>query len=127
MHAASEAILAVRDAVPSAGDVLRRSVADDDGRSPGKYRPAVVSSRNRYAPNYVYIDKPPGPVGSAWWLASIALIVDQPVGMLLGERTLGLGWYSPLLGIASWLLYSLWRVENTHIWHSELAHAILAR
>jgi hypothetical protein len=93
----------------------------------GRYRPAVVSARNRYAPNYVYIDKPPGLVGSAWWLASIALIVDQPVGILFGERTLGLGWYAPLLGIASWVLYSLWRVETTHIWHSDLAHAILGR
>jgi hypothetical protein len=86
-----------------------------------------LSNRSRYAPNYVYIDKPPGLLGSVWWLASIALIVDQPVGMLFGERTLGLGWYSPLLGVASWLLYSLWRVANTHIWHSELAQAILAR
>jgi hypothetical protein len=87
----------------------------------------AVSSRDRYAPNYVYLDKPPGLVGSASWLASIALIIDQPVGMLVGEPTLGLGWYSPLLGIAAWLLYSLWRVESTHIWHSDLAHAILAR
>ena len=86
-----------------------------------------MSSRKGYAPNYVYIDKRPGLVGSAWWLASIALIVDEPVGMLVGEPTLGLGWYSPLLGISSWLLYSLWRVETTHIWQSELAPAILAR
>ncbi|MGG7377436.1 hypothetical protein ACQ7B2_01090, partial [Escherichia coli] len=54
-------------------------------------------------------------------------IVDLPVGLLFGERTLGIGWYEPLLGIAGWLLYSLWRVEDTHIWHSELAHALLAR
>jgi hypothetical protein len=78
-----------------------------------------MSNRGRYAPNYVYIDKPPGLLGSAWWLAS--------VGLLFGERTLGLGWYEPLLGIAGWLLYSLWRVEDTHVWHSELAHALLAR
>jgi hypothetical protein len=43
------------------------------------YCPAVVSSRNRYAPNYVYIDKPPGLAGSAWWLASIALTASQIV------------------------------------------------
>ena len=47
--------------------------------------------------------------------------------MLLGERTLGIGWYEPLLGIASWLLYSLWRVADTHIWHSELVHTLLGR
>jgi hypothetical protein len=86
-----------------------------------------MSSRGRYATNYVYIDKPPGLLGSAWWLASVGLIVDLPVGLLFGERTLGIGWYEPLLGIAGWLLYSLWRVEDTHIWHSELAHALLAR
>jgi hypothetical protein len=86
-----------------------------------------MSSRGRYAPNYVYIDKRPGVIGSAWWLASVALILDLPVALLFGERTLGIGWYEPLLGIASWLLYSLWRVRDTHIWHSELAHAILSK
>jgi hypothetical protein len=84
-----------------------------------------MSSRGRYAPNYVYIDKQPGLLGSAWWLASVGLIVDLPVGLLFGERTLGIGWYEPLLGIASWLLCSMWRVADTHIWHSELAHATL--
>jgi hypothetical protein len=86
-----------------------------------------VSNRGGYAPNYVYIDKPPGLLGSVWWLASVGLIVDLPVGLLVGERTLGLGWPEPRLGIAGWLLYSLWRVADTHIWHSDLAHAILAR
>ena len=87
----------------------------------------VMNSRKRYAPNYVYIDKPPGLLGSAWWLASILLIIDRPVGLLFSERTLGIGWYEPLLGIAGWLVYSLWRVEDTHIWQSELAHALLGR
>ena len=32
-----------------------------------------------------------------------------------------------ILGIAAWLAYSLWRVADTHIWHSELARAILGR
>ena len=82
-----------------------------------------MSGRGRYASNYVYIDKPPGVLGSAWWLASIALIVDVPIGLLFGQRTLGLGWYEPLLGIASWLLYSLWRVED----HAHLAFGARAR
>jgi hypothetical protein len=86
----------------------------------------IVSRHGRYAPNYVYLDKPPGLVGSAWWIASIGLILDQPVGLLFGERTLGLGWWEIPVGLISWALYSLWRVESTHIWHSELAHALLA-
>jgi hypothetical protein len=86
-----------------------------------------MSNRGRYAPNYVYIDKPPGLLGSAWWLASVGLIVDLPVGLLFGERTLGLGWWELPMGIVAWALYSLWRVADTHIWHSELAHALLAR
>jgi hypothetical protein len=86
-----------------------------------------MSRRGRYTPNYVYIDKQPGLLGCAWWLASIGLILDLLVGLLFNERTLGIGWYEPLLGIAMWVVYSLWRVEDTHIWHSELAHALLSR
>jgi hypothetical protein len=86
-----------------------------------------MSRQGRCAPNCVYVDKPPGFVGAAWWLASIALMLDQPVAVVFGGRTLGLGWWSLPLGALSWLLYSLWRVESTHIWHSELAHTVLAR
>ena len=53
--------------------------------------------------------------------------MDLPVGLLFGERTLDIGGYDPLLRIARWLLSSLWRVEDTQIWLSDLAHAILAR
>jgi hypothetical protein len=85
-----------------------------------------MSNRGPYATNYVYIDREPGLLGSAWWLASIVLIVDKPVGLLFNERTLGLDWWELPMGIVAWALYSLWRVADTHMWHSELAHALLA-
>jgi hypothetical protein len=84
-----------------------------------------VSEHGRYAPNYVFINRGPGLVGVVWWLLSIGLLLDQPVGALLGERTFGL-WSLPA-GAASWILYSLWRVSTTHIWHSAFAHATLGR
>jgi hypothetical protein len=79
----------------------------------------------RYAPRYVLVGRRPGVVGAFWWLASIGLVLDQPVGLLFHEATLGL-WSLPV-GAVSWALYSVWRVATTHMWHSGLAQATLGR
>jgi hypothetical protein len=84
-----------------------------------------MTTTGRWAPNYVYPERGPGVLGGAWWVVSILLVLDLPIGLLLGEVTAG--WWSMPVGIASWVLYSLWRVETTHIWHSDLARATIGR
>lgn len=79
----------------------------------------------QYAPSYVLIDRGPGRLGAAWWTLSVLLILDQPIALIAGE--VGLAWWSLPAGLLSWATYSLWRVASTHIWHSDLAHALLGR